>query len=244
MLQACKALLQPGSSFTFNLSNILKEHPNYKLVFTGHSLGAGVAFVMAIILAGCQTDPSASQKEPTWVLHHPSFPTERGERPIQAVCFAPPNWCDPATATAVAKGHPSPLVTSVAIESDIVCRFCWPQVRLLKRTVVYLSDLPRDDLSGLLIGWLTKKLGLSSGTHLIERAWAIRKDLGHLARETEPDRWGPPGYLLHLARDDKSNASSQWQLYEVKDHQRLYGAICTPLFPLTFRMKMYLTVVV
>lgn len=226
ILKACRSLLQPDSDFIRSLANTLKAYPEYRLVFTGHSLGAGVAFVMAMMLASCRRSTKEGTSEPTWVLKHASLPEEKGDRLVKSVCFAAPNWCDPPLARLVARGSPAPLVTSIVLDHDLVPRLAWPQIRLIKRSLVLLSDLTTAERGSLIKDWLLVKLRLGDPLTLEERSWQIRKKLIAVAQETEQERCGPPGVVYQIERTTTAPLSKKWELHRVADVQRFYGAVC------------------
>lgn len=229
ILKACRALLEPDSEFVRDLASTLNLHPGYQLVLTGHSLGAGVAFVMTMLLASVRPSAMKSEQsasEPTWILRHPSLPDEKGDRLLKAVCFAAPNWCDPALSALVARGAPAPLVTSIVLQGDVVPRFAWPQIRLFKRSLVLLSDLSSAERGPLIKNWLKMQLRLLDRFAFERHAWQLRQKLIGLAQETEPERCGPPGVVFQIERCPDARGQQKWLLHRVLDVQRFYGAVC------------------
>lgn len=227
MLTAARKLLESDSEFVADLAAALAAYPTHQLVLTGHSLGAGVAFVMAMMLASSRRSVEHPD-QPKWTMQHPSFPHESGERRVKSVGFGSPNWCDPELGRLLARGAPSPLVTSVVIGDDLVPRFAWSQIRMLKHSVVHLADLPSTERSNLRKEWFKAMLRLSDGKELEAHAWALRQQLLDLEERLEPERFGPPGAAYYL---DKRSADAPWQLYRVQDDQRFFGSSCESQLP-------------
>ncbi|CAI2165679.1 12863_t:CDS:2 [Funneliformis geosporum] len=124
MFQVAKSLAEPGNTGVFEvLKRELEANEGYGLVLVGHSLGAGVASLLALLLA------SPTTRQTTVWSRLP-----RGRR-VHAYAFA-----TPCVMSAELSKRVRPLVTSVAYGNDVVCRLSLGHVRDLRNMVRFLGS--------------------------------------------------------------------------------------------------------
>ncbi|CAG8620118.1 11286_t:CDS:2 [Dentiscutata erythropus] len=124
MLKVAKQIATPGQSGIFEaLKREMEANDDYGLVLVGHSLGAGVASILALLLASpknCMTT--------RWSR----LPLGRK---VHAYAFATPCVMSEALSKRV-----QPLVTSVAYGNDVVCRLSLGHVLDLRNMVRFLGS--------------------------------------------------------------------------------------------------------
>lgn len=124
MFQVAKSLAEPGKTGVYEvLKRELEANEGYGLVLVGHSLGAGVASLLALLLA------SPTTRQTTVWSRLP-----RGRR-VHAYAFA-----TPCVMSAELSKRVRPLVTSVAYGNDVVCRLSLGHVRDLRNMVRFLGS--------------------------------------------------------------------------------------------------------
>ncbi|GAA5950944.1 hypothetical protein JCM21900_000381 [Sporobolomyces salmonicolor] len=144
ILSAARHLLDPTHSPLFaKLAAILTEHSGYSLVLTGHSLGGAMASTLAVLLGTYHsTDPGGGR----WLISPDSgLPAHR---PLRAICFAHPTTVNAPLAARCAIGANAPLVVSLSLGSDVICRMGIPHVRAVRRSLGRLERARkgRDDV--------------------------------------------------------------------------------------------------
>lgn len=164
MLLAAQKLLRPDSRIHDTLAQALQDYPDFGVVLTGHSLGGGVAALLAVILSmprsayeqHIEAHPprQGDATKATLGLHEGSsaFVTSPSSglpagRPIAAYAYGPP-----CVASLDLAHYARGLVTSVVHGNDVV-----PSLSLgVVRDFVQLSQLLEDDpsLTSELIGRL------------------------------------------------------------------------------------------
>ena len=144
MYQSALGLTAKNSTVHKTLSDALTRYPGYGLVLCGHSLGGGVAALLAIV-SSTTTDTflkqNATQSKP--VTHPPistAFVTSFGcglpaGRPIHAYAFGPPAITSPDLAR-----YTEGLITSVVQNSDVVPCLSLGVLRDLKNVAVTLFE--------------------------------------------------------------------------------------------------------
>lgn len=153
MLAAARKLLAHRSRVHDTIAQALRDHPDYGLVLTGHSLGGGVAALLAILLACPKTV-------------YNQLETEDSKLPVSTATskfvIAPDSGLPPGRAiTAFAYGVPSTtsidladyaegLVTSIVHGNDLVPSLSLGAIRDLVKLSNYMEDEP--DLSTEVIG--------------------------------------------------------------------------------------------
>jgi hypothetical protein len=60
MLKTAMHIVSPSSPLLQHMTSLLEAHPDYELVFTGHSLGAGVATLVSLLLSNPTTGQTMS----------------------------------------------------------------------------------------------------------------------------------------------------------------------------------------
>ncbi|SCV70480.1 BQ2448_1874 [Microbotryum intermedium] len=159
ILAAARRLLDPEASPLFTkLRKALEDHPGYSLVLTGHSLGAAIASTVAFLVgqytpaepSNTATESLGGPSAATHATHAKEHESDRGHwtispscglpalRPVRAICFAHPATVDLPLAKRCSLGK-VPLVLSVSLGPDAVCRMGIPQVRELRKVLGRLA---------------------------------------------------------------------------------------------------------
>lgn len=146
-----------------------ERYPNYKLIICGHSLGAGMATLLALM----------------W--------NDEYSIPMHCYAFAPP--CILSLDLAL---KCRPFVTTVIVNDDIIPRLSFSSIEDFKRIVQYVLDENKGNMqrifqvfsAGNVLGDLTNKLAEKFN-------WKIVPDLGIHKMEIT-DRLYPPGNIYHV----------------------------------------------
>ncbi|KAI9063504.1 alpha/beta-hydrolase [Trametes sanguinea] len=225
MLKMARAMGAPGNPVHVAVRNALRRNKGYSLVMSGHSLGAGVAALLALMWATPETR----------LTHRTSgLPINRQ---VTAYCFAPPCLVSPKLG---AKAAASGLITSFVYGHDIVSRLSLGSVRDLTRAAVWLcaaenkeGDKP-DGYSAVTKKALKWKMGRGGEG---DEQWflAMRKTLE--ANMQMADLF-PPGRVFWALRDgdlhrahrlgaDSGRTSPQdkVRLFEVLDVKEVFNQI-------------------
>ncbi|MCO5598798.1 hypothetical protein L7F22_052897 [Adiantum nelumboides] len=161
ILRAARALLSHNSTLFKTLNQALKEHPDFGIVFTGHSLGGAIASAVVLLLSKYEEKDNGNGSEifdgiqdwtgnedehdnvhghGRWVTHDRSgLPAGR---PIRAITFAHPATVNATLAERASRGR-TPLVLSVVLGHDIIPRCGHGQARELRRVLGALSRVRR-----------------------------------------------------------------------------------------------------
>ncbi|GAA5858693.1 hypothetical protein JCM1840_006515 [Sporobolomyces johnsonii] len=131
ILTAARHLLDPTHSPLFaKLAAILTEHSGYSLVLTGHSLGGAMASTLGVLLGTYYSTDAGGGR---WLISPDSgLPALR---PLRAICFAHPTTVNAPLAARCAVGAEAPLVVSLSLGSDVICRMGIPHVREVRRSL-------------------------------------------------------------------------------------------------------------
>lgn len=144
MYQSALGLTARNSTVHETLVRLLDQYPSYGLVVCGHSLGGGVASLLAIL---CATPSDTFLRQNTTrscPVRHPTITTPfvtsfssglPAGRPIHAYAYGPPAVASPDLAE-YAKG----LITSVVHNSDVVPCLTLGLLRDLKNIAVTLHE--------------------------------------------------------------------------------------------------------
>lgn len=209
-----------GKPVHLAVMDALTRNPGYELVLCGHSLGAGVAVLLAMMWADpatCLTVPSSG------------LPPDRS---VSVYCIGPPCLTDAALSRLASK-----LVTSFVCSDDIVSRLSLGSVRDIRNAALWLCDA--NDRNG-------GEEGYSVITNRIRRwkagdgspddfDWflSMRKTLEANMRMAD---LFPPGRVLWAVRDCDLHPSHQSQqpnkdpdqtlrLFEVLDIEKVFSQV-------------------
>ncbi|CAG8567174.1 5038_t:CDS:2 [Ambispora gerdemannii] len=241
MMKVAKALATPGQSGVFEeLKRELEQNEDYGLVLIGHSLGAGIASLLALLWASPKT------RMTTRWSHLPL-----GRR-VHAYAFA-----TPCVMSAGLSKRAKTLVTSVAYGNDVICRLSIGHVRDLRNMVVYLGSKKTEDdgVQDLTSTIITKVLDYQSRVFSDdERGQAEKKEFEQFfwkMREAVHSRMGahklyPAGrlywiigkdripYCLPSDDDDEENGAHdghkrltehKYNMVEVTDVEKIFSEI-------------------
>ncbi|KAI0352780.1 alpha/beta-hydrolase [Trametes cingulata] len=225
MLRMTRAMGAPGKPVHVAVRDALRKNKGYSLVLCGHSLGAGVAGLLALMWASPETR----------LTHRASgLPINRQ---VTAYCFAPPCLVSPRLS---AKAAASGLITSFVYGHDIVSRLSLGSVRDLTRAAVWLCAAENrdgdkaDGYSSVTKKALKWKMGRGEEG---DEEWflAMRKTLE--ANMQMADLF-PPGRVFWALRDGdlhrshrlgagsgKSSPKEKVRLFEVLDVKQVFGQI-------------------
>ncbi|KAI0637616.1 alpha/beta-hydrolase [Trametes polyzona] len=225
MLKMARAMGCPGKPVHVAVRDALKRNKGYSLVLCGHSLGAGVAALLALMWASPETR----------LTHRASgLPINRQ---VTAYCFAPPCIVSPRLS---AKAAASGLITSFVYGHDIVSRLSLGSVRDLTRAAVWLCAAENregskaDGYSSVTKKALKWKMGRGEEG---DEEWfiAMRKTLE--ANMQMADLF-PPGRVFWALRDGdldrvhrlgagsgKPSPTDKVRLFEVMDAKQVFGQI-------------------
>ncbi|KAH7888135.1 hypothetical protein F5I97DRAFT_1828981 [Phlebopus sp. FC_14] len=131
MLRMARVMGEIGKPVHLAVMDALKRNPEYELILCGHSLGAGVATLIALMWADpatCLTVPSSG------------LPVDR---PVSVYCIAPPCLTDAALSRLA-----SNLVVSFVHSDDIVSRLSLGSVRDIRSAALMLCDANERDGEG------------------------------------------------------------------------------------------------
>lgn len=189
------------------LKKTLEEYPDYGLVTVGHSLGAGVAALLSLLL-GCPAksmedhDLSAAARgehgrKPVPYVTSPSSGLPPG-RPIHAFCYGPPALLDAELAKSV-----SGLVTTVVYNFDMVPSVCIGTVRDFRDIAEVLEEGTGESTTEILartIGFYQKKRKKAASSvgsdHLIQDKSAETSNGSGPSAATVGDTTGPDDSTL------------------------------------------------
>ncbi|KXS22549.1 alpha/beta-hydrolase [Gonapodya prolifera JEL478] len=222
MLDAARAIAQPDGVVLRELAKAMEKWEDYHVVVCGHSLGAGIATLVATILA----DPAKGV-----TLSHQPIPADR---PISCLAFASPCVTSLQLSAILRGDSTSPFVTSIMVGLDPIPRLCVVSVRDIKRRVGELcldATLGADALarSGGSLGGDEQKCFLETLNDIKTRA----TERAHVGSEDEPE-WGsvslyPAGRTLWLRHnvsdDDVRGSGDTWSVFDVVNLE----AICSEM---------------
>jgi len=222
MLKMARAMGNKGKPVYVAVRHALKKNDNYNLVICGHSLGGGVAALLALMWA----DPN------TCLTHRTSgLPTKRR---VAAYCYAPPCLVSARLSKLAATSN---LITSFVYSHDIVSRLSLGSVRDLRRAAAWLCEAEKDksgDGYGAVTGRALKsKAGYGKPD---DPQWflAIRKTL---EANMQMAHLYPPGRVLWAMREGdldpsqrlsstgQTRGTKKLRLFDVEDVEQVFGQI-------------------
>ncbi|OSX60616.1 hypothetical protein POSPLADRAFT_1148763 [Postia placenta MAD-698-R-SB12] len=226
MLKMARAMGAPGKPVHVAVRDALRRNRGYSLVLCGHSLGAGVAALLALMWANPRTR----------LTHQYSRLPQR--RSVSAYCFAPP--CMASTQLARLAGE-SGLVTSFVYGHDVVSRLSLGSVRDLTRCAAWLCQAEvahGEGYSAVTKRALRWKAGFRDEG---DEEWflSMRKTLEANMHMTQ---LFPPGRVLWALRDGDLQSANRLReadgrprqsgrgeekvrLFEVHDVERAFGQV-------------------
>ncbi|KAI5119748.1 hypothetical protein M0805_004080 [Coniferiporia weirii] len=149
ILRMSRVMGAKGKPLHLAVRRALYRNKGYELILTGHSLGAGVAALLALTWANPET---------CLTVRSSGFPVGRK---VSAYCFAPPCLVSPALSTLSNK-----LITSFVYSHDIVSRLSLGSVRDMNRVASWLCEANNGQA-----GKIAKKSGKQEGyTAVTKRA--------------------------------------------------------------------------
>lgn len=129
MCTAAQDLATPGPGTVFNaLKKALEENQGYGLVIVGHSLGAAIGSLLALLLASpttCTTTESSGLPP---------------NRPVHAFAFAAP-----CAMSASLSRRAERLITSLVYADDVITRLSFGSVRDLRNITAWLVQGDKDE---------------------------------------------------------------------------------------------------
>ncbi|KAH7912444.1 hypothetical protein BJ138DRAFT_1148322 [Hygrophoropsis aurantiaca] len=123
MLRMARVMGEIGKPVHLAVMDALIRNPEYELILSGHSLGAGVATLLALMWA----DPTTCL-----TVNSSGLPVDR---PVAVYCVAPPCLVDAELSRLAAK-----LVVSFVYSNDIVSRISLGSIRDMRNASLWLCD--------------------------------------------------------------------------------------------------------
>ncbi|KZO93765.1 alpha/beta-hydrolase [Calocera viscosa TUFC12733] len=207
-----------GRPVTRAVAAALKKNKGYDLVLCGHSLGAGIAVMLALMWA----DPTTCRTIPSSGLP--------GDRRVSAYCFAPPCVTSPELSRLC-----SSLIVSFVFSQDLVARLSLGSVRDLVRCSWWLCYETKNPSESSNI--MTRIASYQSGGGTPEEREEISQQFIALRKTLEANMHMadlfPTGRVLialrqsDLPSDHQSNTDpeEEFQMYEVDDVEIVFGQI-------------------
>ncbi|KAI6004284.1 hypothetical protein EDD15DRAFT_2223653 [Pisolithus albus] len=220
MLRMARVMGEIGKPVHRAVANALSRNPDYELILCGHSLGAGVATLLALMW----TDPTTCLTVPSSGLP--------ADCPVSVYAFAPPCLTD-ASLSQLA----SNLVISFVYSDDVVCRLSLGSVRDIRNAALLLCDANERGEEGYSVATQRAKEWKSGTGSDDDFRWflAMRRTLEanmHMA-----DLF-PPGRVFWARRDgdlppsqrltnpvDKGGSADKVRLFEVLDTERVFSQV-------------------
>ncbi|KAH9928962.1 alpha/beta-hydrolase [Fomitopsis serialis] len=223
ILKMARAMGAPGKPVHVAVRDALKRNRGYSLVLCGHSLGAGVAALLALMWANPYTR----------LTHQYSGLPRR--RMVSAYCLAPPCLTTPALGKIAAD---SGLIVSFVYSTDIISRLSLGSVRDLTRCAAWLckaEDEHGEGYSKVTKRALRWKAGYGKEGY---EEWflAMRKTLEanmHMTQLFPPGRvlWAMrdgdlhPAHRLRDAEGQPTKGGDKVRLFEVLDVPRAFDQV-------------------
>ncbi|GES91364.1 lipase class 3 [Rhizophagus clarus] len=206
IFKVAKSLAEPGQSGVYEvIKRELEANEGYGLVLVGHSLGAGVASLLAILLASPKT-----RQTTVWS----GLP--RGRR-VHAYAFA-----TPCVMSAELSKRVRPLVTSVAYGNDVVCRLSVGHVKDLRDMVRFLGSNKKNQEGQETASKILKKILDYQSRTFNEKTeevyWIVGSDRKPYC-DADDDEGEPDGELF-----EKKNCK-QYNMLEIDDVQQVFNEI-------------------
>ncbi|CAB4483666.1 unnamed protein product [Rhizophagus irregularis] len=206
IFQVAKGLAEPGKSGVYEvIKRELEANEGYGLVLVGHSLGAGVASLLAILLASPKT-----RQTTVWS----GLP--RGRR-VHAYSFA-----TPCVMSAELSKIVRPLVTSVAYGNDVVCRLSLGHVQDLRDMVRFLGSNKKNQEGQETASKVLKKILDYQSRTFNEKTeevyWIVGSDRKPYCDADDEDE-EPDGELF------EKKSSKQYNMVEIDDVQQVFSEI-------------------
>ncbi|CAB5361489.1 unnamed protein product [Rhizophagus irregularis] len=239
IFQVAKGLAEPGKSGVYEvIKRELEANEGYGLVLVGHSLGAGVASLLAILLASPKT-----RQTTVWS----GLP--RGRR-VHAYSFA-----TPCVMSAELSKIVRPLVTSVAYGNDVVCRLSLGHVQDLRDMVRFLGSNKKNQEGQETASKVLKKIldyqsrtfnekteeGRKEKEEFENYFWKTRQDV---YKYMQNEKLYPPGKVYWIVGSDRKpycdaddedeepdgelfekKSSKQYNMVEIDDVQQVFSEI-------------------
>ncbi|CAG7848201.1 SubName: Full=Uncharacterized protein {ECO:0000313/EMBL:CCA75083.1} [Serendipita indica DSM 11827] len=176
MLRMAQVMGAHGKPVHTAIKKALRANRGYELVMSGHSLGAGVAGLLALMWA-----------DPTTCMTIPASGLPVG-RKVSAYCIAPPCFTSAELSRLAA-----PMITSFVYSHDVVSRLSLGSIRDLSRACWWLSDGKDEESCSNII---KRSWGLEVSTGL---GWWGKGGKKQRKREEEKD------FLLSLRKTLEAN---------------------------------------
>ncbi|KAF8590254.1 alpha/beta-hydrolase [Ramaria rubella] len=218
MLRLARAMGSKGKPVHQAVSAALSRNRGYELILCGHSLGAGVASLLALMWSDpriCRTVPSSG------------LPSNRR---VSVYCFAPPCITSPALSRLCKS-----LITSIVYSFDVVSRLSLGSIRDLNKAAFWLCEGQGEaSTASLLRRALKGKLGFGDAFDDTEdeKKWfvAVRKTLEAnmtFAHLFPPGRvwWAVRNEALHPSHQTTNGIGPGLRLYEVRQVEDVFQQI-------------------
>jgi len=162
------------------LKESLRQYPGYTVVFVGHSLGAGTAAILTVLL---------KKEFPDW--------------PIKSFCFAPP--C--ILSESIAKDMEGTIVSFV-VNNDVVPRLSLGSLEALKNATVELLSQSDNNLQRMYHVVNAVNTFGTDATQKINKILKVKAtpDVSKIDRaKGENEKLVPPGFVYHMYKKSPSS---------------------------------------
>ncbi|EIW67297.1 hypothetical protein TREMEDRAFT_64544 [Tremella mesenterica DSM 1558] len=217
MYTSARGLVAPTSTVHVALLAALEKYPSYGLVVCGHSLGGGVAALLAI-LSSCPAETFIKEnKEREHPVEHPEITTAfvtsfssglPAGRPLMAYAFGPS-----AVASSDLARYARGLVVSVVQDSDVVPTLSLGVLRDMKNVALslYEENNVAEEVVGRVIGLKQQQLPFKIGMSTEDHPWLKDDDMVHdwmtsliktMRADMQHDKLYPPGDVYIMENFD------------------------------------------
>jgi hypothetical protein len=200
MLKVVSKLSQPNHTEGLydNLNKLMNEYPEYGFTITGHSLGAGLASILAILW----TDTQTGRIKPDCGLP---------DRKVQVYAFACPSVMD----VKLGKKCES-FITSYIAGWDWLARISMFNVLEIRDAVIWLSQ--QDVIEPGLVHSILEKSHLTPTEQEIAKMYSLRQRIikFHSDETRDSQKLFPPGNITWIYES---------QAHSVQDRQSVFGEL-------------------
>jgi hypothetical protein len=199
MYQIIKTASAPNSHLYNTTKQLLEDYPDYSLVLTGHSLGAGFASILGVVWA----DPFTCRTRPEMGF---------GSHQVRVFAFACPSIMNDELGSIF-----KDLILTIIIGWDWLVRVSMNSILEIRDVMVQLKKLEHTDphlIKALLNGTESATCTYS------DQFLALREQFTQ--QTTDHGKIHPPGRIAWIY---KSRSTDQYVMYDITDRSKVFGEI-------------------